>query len=98
MTKDQIRKNRQKWLEALRSGKYRKIRGIMYHDGQHCALGVLADVAKPWYQIWRSNNMVQTARLAQVDMTYVWNLNDGEQLSFEEIADRLEHKFSTENI
>lgn len=37
-----------KWLEALRSGKYRQCRGILKADtGAYCCLGVLREIVEP---------------------------------------------------
>jgi len=35
---------RQKWMQALRSGKYKKCIGSYEHKDQHCALGVAIKV------------------------------------------------------
>ena len=39
---------KQKWLEALRSGKYKQGRGLLRDSkNQFCCLGVLCDIIKP---------------------------------------------------
>lgn len=48
MPPEQTEKQRetfQKWLEALRSGKYLQGTGYLCHQEKYCCLGVLADVA-----------------------------------------------------
>lgn len=44
MTKAQQKKNRQKWIDALRSGKYKQGRGTLKDGDSFCCLGVLCDV------------------------------------------------------
>lgn len=38
------------WLEALRSGEYKQVRGFLHTDKGFCCLGVACDLtkAKPW--------------------------------------------------
>jgi len=36
---------KKKWVEALRSGKYRKTKHTLYENGAYCVLGVAARVA-----------------------------------------------------
>jgi hypothetical protein len=38
---------KQKWIEALRSGKYKQGRGKLCEKGEYCCLGVLLDVLAP---------------------------------------------------
>lgn len=40
------RELRDKWIEALRSGEYRQVTGVLHSDGAYCCLGVLCKVAK----------------------------------------------------
>lgn len=35
---------KQKWVEALRSGKYQQTKNLFACDGKHCAVGVLIDL------------------------------------------------------
>ncbi len=44
-TLEQIKENRRKWVEALRSGKYRQAKSRLRTDKGMCCLGVLAAVA-----------------------------------------------------
>ena len=45
-TKEQQRENRKKWVEALRSGKYKQGTGLLFDGEKYCCLGVLCEVAK----------------------------------------------------
>ena len=38
---------KKKWLEALRSGEYKKGRRFLRKDGAYCCLGVLSDLMDP---------------------------------------------------
>lgn len=45
-TAEQIKENRRKWVEALRSGKYKQAKMVLREKGRTmCCLGVLADIA-----------------------------------------------------
>lgn len=35
---------KEKWLEALKSGKYKQGVGMLYKCGEHCCLGVLCEI------------------------------------------------------
>jgi hypothetical protein len=50
----------EKWLEALRSQKYKKVRGALRVGDCYCALGVLCDISElgSWEQDPYSNKMV----------------------------------------
>lgn len=39
-----VKKNRGLWVQALRSGEYKQIKGELQNEGGHCCLGVLCDV------------------------------------------------------
>ena len=73
-----------KWIEALRSGRYRQCIGRMSRlDAKgcsYCALGVLRVIGGRREEV-----------LLRPDLRdYIINLNDRLKLSFEEIADSLE--------
>lgn len=36
---------KKKWVEALRSGKYKKVTGDLYDEGAYCVLGVAGKIA-----------------------------------------------------
>lgn len=46
---------KQRWLEALRSGRYEQGAGYLNRDGQYCCLGVACDLIDPdrWEQTLR---------------------------------------------
>ena len=37
---------KQKWLKALRSGRYKQVKGTLHNENGYCCLGVLASVSK----------------------------------------------------
>jgi hypothetical protein len=39
------KENVRKWVEALRSGKYKQAQGQLYLDGAYCCLGVVCELA-----------------------------------------------------
>lgn len=42
---EEMKANRRKWVEALRSGKYQQAKSYLVRDGGYCCLGVLANIA-----------------------------------------------------
>lgn len=66
-TAEQIKENRRKWVEALRSGKYKQARKVLREKGRTmCCLGVLADIAgckwtRPHGLGWASEGEFQVA-------------------------------------
>lgn len=55
-------KLKQKWVEALRSGKYRQSSGYLQHGDGFCCLGVLCDVIDP-------NSWADSSRLVAGDIS-----------------------------
>lgn len=45
MRKVKLNPNAQKWVDALRSGKYQQTQSVLHDSDGHCCLGVLCDVA-----------------------------------------------------
>ena len=45
MAKSKLNKNAQKWVRALRSGKYKQGRECLCVDGKFCCLGVVCELA-----------------------------------------------------
>ena len=97
-------KIKEKWLEALRSGKYRQTRGkLKSRNGAFCCLGVLCDIqGAKW--IWK-NKFYSTngdealppkefsAGISDIDMPLLTSRNDGsghKKHSFVQIADYIE--------
>lgn len=51
---------KQKWIDALRTGKYQQGRGVLRTDNNcFCCLGVLCDLVDP--NGWRSANLIETS-------------------------------------
>lgn len=44
MTENLCLLNRQKWIKALRSGKYKQGKGYLHHADKYCCLGVAQDL------------------------------------------------------
>jgi len=94
---------RERWIAALRSGKYKRCTGQLRRGDRFCALGVLADIIDPggWapspggnYVLWRGavGNIGTSTYVAGVEDGRVITWNDASKLSFSEIADRLERE------
>lgn len=92
-----------KWLEALRSGKYKQGRGRLRDESnQFCCLGVLCDVGGlgAWgiddggyfYEVngWKSTLVPPASDVIDRYEADLMALNDGNRLSFKEIADWIE--------
>lgn len=77
-----------KWVEALRSGKYRQGRSTLKHSGSFCCLGVLCDVA----DIAVDDADVAYPALEKLTGGYgeFVKLNDIDEKTFPEIADFIE--------
>lgn len=94
-----------KWLEALRSGRYKQGRTLLRSiDDEYCCLGVLCDIVDPdgWinhkagysirdghYSVLGKDIRAQTS-IAISDCIILMNLNDRDRLSFSQIADWIE--------
>ena len=90
-----------KWVEALRSGKYRQGRGQLQTAGRYCCLGVacraLPRMPRP---DTREDGRFDDVQLNGVQLDYLGleyheqhaliNANDGERRSFRYIADMIE--------
>lgn len=82
---------KQKWVAALRSGKYKQHRGLLQDSGAYCCLGVMLVVGK-------KASTLRLADYGQIDVilgseetrTKLTAMNDQEKLSFPEIADWIE--------
>jgi len=88
-----------KWIEALRSGRYKQGRGFLRNaNDEFCCLGVLCDIVDP--SRWEKNGNKACAwdglRMYPPDylepsMTRQYpHMNDVQKLSFNEIADFVE--------
>jgi len=97
---------KQRWIEALRSGRYKQCHGVLRRGDRFCALGVLADVEdstrwSPWFKDtecfeWGAGSGLSACpskdvmRSVGVSAMYVYELNDILGRSFEQIADWIE--------
>jgi hypothetical protein len=86
-----------KWLEALRSGKFKQGFGQLQKDDAYCCLGVLCVAAS--LKINRAGEAVLGGEgyspfhklLGDEAMTYrLYRMNDSDEKSFPEIADYIE--------
>lgn len=69
-----------KWIEALRNGKYRRGKGVLYNDGKYCCLGVLCKVMGAEFDGENSfppKSVSRAARLRDSTIRRLANLNDG---------------------
>jgi hypothetical protein len=97
-----------KWLKALRSGRYKQGTGTLVDDtGMYCCLGVLARVQGAKTEDMRSNSYLQNdlakykAGLRIASQNILAKMNDGVDYrgafigkkSFKEIADYIEKKY-----
>lgn len=102
---------RDKWVEALRSGKYVQGHSQLRTEVGFCCIGVLCDVINPsdWRRHGLSNmwiygttalNMPTAvagfAKLTSDAENYLTILNDRERKSFPEIADYIEQNVPVE--
>lgn len=93
-----------KWVEALRSGKYKQTKHILNNDSGYCCLGVACKVLRKENNIDNLGRLVGVMPVAQnfVELTYLSDdfcnktavylseLNDKHNFTFNEIADCLE--------
>lgn len=84
-----------KWIEALRSGKYRQTREILKDGKGYCCLGVLCDVTQP--DRWVGDNydnlsnyppnwVIEKAGIPKHHVQMYAHLNDDYGYSFADIA------------
>lgn len=83
-----------KWVEALRSGKFKQIRGNLYEKDGNCCLGVLC-VVSGMPNDNRLNDVHYTDELTNgllggFPSDTLWQLNDRDRKPFPEIADFIE--------
>jgi hypothetical protein len=94
-----------KFLEALRSGKYKQTCNKLHHGNRYCATGVLCDVVDPtgwngpdrtgrWrygnYDYIPSQRVLNLAGITELQLRDLLSLNDELQKTFPEIADWVE--------
>lgn len=93
---------KQKWIEALRSGKYKQGKyhlKIVDESGEEsfCCLGVLASLFGPVepYQVYLAPNLQNETCLQKINQHKLSYMNDGSsdrEYSFLQIADYIEAK------
>lgn len=81
-----------KWIEALRSGKYKQGRSRLKHSGRYCCLGVLCEVAgytpkRHDVDLCLTPLSEKLPKSIESDCIY---MNDSKRKSFAEIADYIE--------
>lgn len=96
---------KQKWLEALRSGRYEQGTGrLRSNHGKYCCLGVLEDVVQPegwlrtggcWKNRDKCSGFISHATLYESNIPpkvayYLMSMNDDSGKTFSEIADWIE--------
>lgn len=102
----------EKWIGALRSGKYQQGKGYLRaNNGTYCCLGVLCDIYNP--DIWspseygwifdchRTELPASLAKLIGISSkfeTSLMNMNDERNKSFIQIADYIENILNSEVI
>ena len=99
----------QKWLDALRSGKYKQGFGGLSQNGAFCCLGVACDVYAP--HEWEHRDGYSAHPFGAGTMNYdgretfgmdadeagaLIEMNDSEKKSFPEIADEIEEMLEPE--
>ncbi len=78
---EEIKANRVKWLEALKSGKYKQTTGKLKSHGRYCCLGVWGKIST-WDNCNFNNEYLSDAGLKSLNMTVAQadkatQLNDG---------------------
>lgn len=100
---EEMKANRRKWVEALRSGKYEQGEGCLRDsNGRYCCLGVLTELAGAPYVDFGDGGGFESKQardfvgLAQTGgyihqgiASSLWSMNDG-GATFAEIADIIE--------
>lgn len=93
----------QKWLDALRSGKYEQGRGGLRVNNTFCCLGVLCDVSGIGEWMDRGNyhayldsagtlsyTEIRTFGISHREADTLMDMNDYQRKTFPEIADEIE--------
>ena len=86
------------WIETLRSGIYKQCKGALRKGDTFCCLGVACDlIDKDGWESgafgmgWNGSDSTDLPFIHPDEALDLVKLNDGERLSFEEIADYIEH-------
>jgi hypothetical protein len=97
---------KQKWLKALRSGRYKQAQNALHTESGYCCLGVLAKVQRVPNEILENRGFLEddlvgySAGLSRKSQRVLSRLNDKEDddglpagKSFKEIADYIEKHY-----
>lgn len=98
-----------KWVEALRSGKYKQCRNKLADgEGGFCCLGVIGAVMGEVTNPAPVECEIETQsyspysdqfeELFKEECDFFWVLNDSDEKTFTEIADIIEEKYLTANV
>lgn len=87
---------KKRWMKALRSGIFKQGRCALLSEGKYCCLGVLCHITK--IPVMSSNHTKSTPYdderkilgLSNVQVDRFTAMNDGQRLSFKQIAKRIE--------
>lgn len=73
--------NIEKWIVALRSGKYRQVKGFLYFSKAYCCLGVKCDIdgmSTDYIKLQKINPFLELdSGLTRTEANILANLNDG---------------------
>lgn len=85
-------KLKDKWIKALRSGKFRQARGrLTKGKNHHCCIGVAAVVANPKIKLGVSTgDAAALVGINSSEQQVLVDMNDHERRSFKTIADYIE--------
>ena len=102
---DEVNKNRKRFIEALRSGKYKQTRGTLKSKDCHCAIGVAyALLGAKWMEFAGGDHLVEATKMRRKlseflgadseTITLIIDMNDSLEYTFEQIAEELERKWN----
>lgn len=91
------RNNLRRWIDALRSGEYKQVRGFLYSPSGYCGLGIAARLFESARLDRREFRYAELENLLLLNGSAIYgdvgicvHINDDEELSFNEIADIIE--------
>lgn len=83
-------KDRVKWIEALRSGKYKQGKGQLKQDDRYCCLGVLQEITNCDLDLRNQTEKLSYDFLYGGHQNLLIEMNDCRNKNFNEIADWIE--------
>lgn len=90
------KKIKDKWIKALRSGRYKQIQGRLHDNGAYCCLGVLCRVQKIPLAKFDGLSIPDEKHQAGLSAKFINTLvrmNDNKLKSFEQIANHIERYY-----